>query len=105
MNLTELETFINNQMQEILSSLLKVKPEECGLDHRIDGHLYIDLNENAIITHKRNQSTLNYYGFFEYIDESAVTTMGDYVIYRADYDGSGRIQDAIDTYTEAQEEE
>lgn len=101
MNLYELQSSINEQVKEYVSNLIKVKPEECGLDYRIYGSLYIDLDENAIVVDKKSQKHLNYYGGFEYIDDSAVSYLGDYVIYRGYDDGSERIQDAIDYYNES----
>ncbi len=78
-----------------------VKPEDLGLDRRC-GKLYMNLAEGVIAVHKDNRKSLDYYGGFEYIDDSCIEYLGDYVFYLSEHD---RVAEALEFYVIAKDEE
>lgn len=70
-----------------------------GLDERC-GRIFID--EECIITLKRNRGNLDYYGGFEYVDKEFIQEIGDYVVY---LNGDERVLGHIERYYESLEAE
>lgn len=81
-----------------LEDLPRVKAAQVGLDSRA-GRFYVDTDNNLIIVSGTSYiRALDYYGGFEYVEEEAVTTFGEYKIYDGSY--SERVANAIDFYLE-----
>lgn len=81
----EVDQYVNNHMN-------KVKPKELGLDSRAGYNLYV--KEDCIAVKKTNDKSLQYYGGFEYIDETDRFELGTYVFYFND----NRVLSAIEKY-------
>ena len=88
---------VNNTVRKYVDNAVRVEAETLGLDGRICG-LYVA--EGAIIVSKNNDSTLQYYGGFEYVDKEARTELGKYVFYNAE---DGRVAECIARYEDSKE--
>ncbi len=76
-----------------------VSADKLGLDIRAGYKLFV--NEDAIVVTKTSDRSLQYYGGFEYVDESCRQELGDFVFYMADDD---RVREHIEHfYTEQHE--
>lgn len=73
---------VQDQVERQVQGMRRVTALELGLDPRC-GRAYVD--EDCIVVEGDGRS-FNYYGGFEYIDESDVRRVGDYVIYLATAD-------------------
>ena len=89
----QIERHINSNFQQVWTSR-----ERTGLDGRC-GMIYI--SEDAIATDKHNDSRLQYYGGFEYVDKDFRKEMGDYVFY---FRESSRVADHIDQFFDREED-
>ncbi len=69
---------MNNLIEEQIGNMDKVSAEVLGLDRRA-GCLWVD--DDCVIVSFFDDKMLQYYGGFEYIDESCRNVVGDYVIY------------------------
>jgi len=87
----------NEMLGNVIEDLPYVRADKIGLDSRA-GHVFVDLNDELIITKAHNIRSLEYYGGFEYINDENTTTMGDYKIYGID--GDDRVEAAIEYYKE-----
>ena len=85
-----------------LSELPRVNAKEIGLDPRA-GYVYVDVDEELIIADHRNIRSLDYYGGFEYVDEDATQTFGDFKIYMTDGEDD-RVRCALDFFEENYED-
>lgn len=67
-----------------------------NLDSRIGTTIYYD--DDSIVVHKRIDSSLQYYGGFEYVDKDNRFDFGDYIVYMIDQnsDDGCRVKEAID---------
>ena len=93
MELYEAEERMYDIAEELIDSMTKIKPVECGLDARSGYRLYI--SEEAIAVLKSGVGPLDYYGGFEYVGADDKCEIGGYVFYKADSD---RIRDHIDMW-------
>ena len=84
----------------LVNGLPEVTASKLGLDIRAGYCLWVD--EDAIIVSKHNDRLLQYYGGFEYVEASARTECGDWVIYTND---SERVADCLEHYYEEQAEQ
>lgn len=81
----KVEAFVRNNTDSIT-------PDNAGLDNRC-GMLYI--NEDAIIVNKQNDSRLQYYGGFQYVDNEYRIELGDYILYLAE---DSRVSEHIERF-------
>jgi hypothetical protein len=94
---------IDNAFEAIeaaVADLPRVSAAKIGLDPRA-GYVYVDLEDEAIVAESHNIRSLDYYGGFEYVDEDAVSTIGNYKIYSAD---SERVAGALEYFEEHNED-
>ena len=86
-------------VSEAIDCLPRVRADHIGLDPRA-GYVYVDLEDECIIT-KGNHRSLDYYGGFEYVPADNITELGDYKIYSA-YGLAGdecqRVLDALQAF-------
>ncbi len=68
-----------------------VDPEEIGLDRRAAYGLWY--NSTGIVIKRAYQSSMEYYGGFEYVDKEYVTIIGNYVFYSVK---DSRVADYLD---------
>ncbi len=93
------EDFLDNiesQIEAHVSKMKKASAKKFGLDVRC-GNLWY--NDNAIVVNSNNRSGLEFYGGFEYIDESDKKTFGDYIFYSSRDD---RVFEALETVLESE---
>lgn len=88
---------ISTQVNTIVETFVKensqyVSADKVNLDSRC-GSLYV--GKNFIAVPSFSNGRLRYYGGFEYVDNSDITHMGEYVIYN---DNSERVYDAIEFF-------
>lgn len=96
-------TIIDNAIIELetyLEDLPKVNADMLGLDPS-SGNVWVDIENESIISEKRTTRRLDYYGGFEYIDAEYRKEFGDYTIYTV---GNNRVESALDTYEEKVDE-
>lgn len=98
MDLHEAIEEIQTMSDDVIKEMTQIRPEECGLDIRAGYRLWI--SEDAIAVQRRNDSTLQYYGGFEYVDKSDRVELGDYVFYLRESD---RIYEHISVWEDKQE--
>jgi hypothetical protein len=94
---------INEQVTEFVhKNFNEVSSESLGLDPRAGRRLWI--NETGIAV-KGGTRNLDYYGGFEYVDQSDRRSLGDWTFYMIEEDG-GRIRDHLaKVFPELQREE
>lgn len=85
----EVQDMVERQVQ----GMRRVSASDLGLDMRC-GRAYVD--EDCIVVEGDGRS-YNYYGGFEYIDESDIRKVGDYTIYLATAD---RVMEALECLME-----
>lgn len=83
------ELYVNDNMEQLNAS-------DLGLDIRAGYSLWVNHDCIAVRTH--NAKALDYYGGFEYVNETY--TLGEYKFYSAESD---RVQDCIDEWTHQSE--
>lgn len=93
MNLQNLEA----QVEELVENMLKenaklVSASLLNLDARC-GNVYVGSDFIAVKSYSNR--SIRYYGGFEYVDDSDIVHMGEYVIYK---DNSERVYDAIEFF-------
>lgn len=82
-----------DRVERLLKGMKRVRGEsECGLDRRA-GTVWVD--EDCVIARTDSKRNLDYYGGFEYCDCTPIG-LGDYTIFIAAEDSTGRVQDVID---------
>jgi hypothetical protein len=77
----------------IQTNMVETEVSNLGLDPRAAEYVFVD--EGSIAVSKTRDSTLQYYGGFEYVDNAFRREYGDYVFYLVDDD---RVRAAIDKY-------
>jgi hypothetical protein len=90
---------LENQISDTVAALPYVGPDILGLDRRSAYRVWIDVD--AVIVRKKDDSTLRYYGGFEYVDRDSRIECGDYVIYT---DDDSRVANCLDNYNDAIEQ-
>ena len=98
MDLFELIDNISELTDNFIGNMVKVNPEQLGLDNRC-GSLFI--TPDCIGTYKDRDRALRYYGGFEYINDGNRHEMGDYVFYSSH---DNRVRDHLETYLNKMEE-
>lgn len=78
----------------VLNETDRTSAAELGLDARCG---YLHLTPNCVIVEKCNDSRLQYYGGFEYVDKENRKEIGDYVFYLADNE-DGRVAECINRF-------
>ena len=93
-----LETAVQAINEAIEQHGAEVTGADLGLDPRAlhRGHIVDDV----LIVRKSADRNLQYYGGFEYVEDAARTTIGDYVIYARE--GDERINEAFECFEEKQ---
>jgi hypothetical protein len=92
---------INEQVsRHVDRNFQQVHAAVLGLDPRGARILYV--TDECIAVKKQDDSRLQYYGGFEYVDKEARTEMGDYVFYMAT---DNRVQNHIDRWLDTQRED
>lgn len=96
---------LNYKLECAINDLPKVRADKIGLDSRA-GAVYVDVDNDLIITGHHNVRSLEYYGGFEYIDDEATMSVGEFKIYGIEQ--NDRVEDALEFYkqhTAAEDEE
>ena len=100
-----LHDIVYNAQQMVLDYVLKdgreVSGETLGLDPRALHRGWV--TSGALVVASNHDSSLQYYGGFEYVEKSARTVVGNYVIYWRDEDE--RVDGAISCAEEVFEQE
>ena len=93
----------NQEMRILISTVPRLCGErECRLDERA-GSVWV--TEDAVIARADSRQRLEYYGGFEYVSQDAKMVIGDWAIYLAAEDSSGRVQEVIDHVLNPEEDE
>lgn len=77
----------------VQTNMVETEVSKLGLDIRAGGYVWVD--EGSIAVSKTRDGSLQYYGGFEYVDNTYRREYGDYVFYLIDDD---RVRKAVDTY-------
>jgi hypothetical protein len=88
-------TSIDKQLSDFVFTMHEVLPEDIGLDKRAAYRLY--LCEQGLAVHKTQDSNLQYYGGFEYIDKEYRVEYGEWVFYTLG-DSDERVENCIERY-------
>ena len=88
---------IQNIINEYIGSLSHVKCSDVGLDHKC-GMCYIDTNDNLVIVYSNNASHFRHHGGLTNIRRNAVSHIGEYTVFAADFDHSGKLKNVIDAF-------
>lgn len=94
----ELLDNVNEQMDRFVNTMDPVKANELGLDSRAGWDLWV--NKDCIVTTLGSDSSLQYYGGFEYVNKEFRSQVGDWVIYM---NGDERVREHIEQYFEREE--
>jgi hypothetical protein len=84
-------------VEEYVGKMERTRAERCGLDARC-GRVYV--GRECIAVDKHNDSALQYYGGFEYVDKDCRYELGTYVFYSANDD---RVQEHLEEFFEAED--
>lgn len=103
MGLLEAVEQANDIVNEAVWDLPRVRSREVGLDNRA-GSVFVDVDNELIITKAHNAHSLEYFGGFEYIDDGNTATIGDFKIYGLK-ESDSRIQRCIEIYQSKHEDE
>ena len=87
----KISDMVNESMEE-------VTPDQVGLDRRAAYRLWVC--EDAIAVRKDDDSRLQYYGGFEYVDKEFRKEYGDWVFYFSDDE---RVGEHLERYFEEEE--
>ena len=93
---------LEQQVTELLENYIELSGAVCvgardaGLDYRC-GRVHISVDENWIAV-EGNTRSIDYYGGFEYIDEGAKKTIGEYTFYEGECD---RVRSAIEYFVQS----
>ena len=90
--ITNLIEDTSDSMKELLKDMKFVHGKECGLDDRCPG---LWVSDNAVVC-KGDTRRLEYYGGFEYVTPESKIGLGNYTVYIADRDHTGRVYDVIE---------
>lgn len=97
-NFNQFYSDVEQQLLEVFGPAEKVSAEKLGLDPRA-GYCYV--LEDGIVVDSGSIRTFNYYGGFEYVDEDAITRIGDYTFF--DRWADERVEGALECYEEQHE--
>jgi hypothetical protein len=90
---SELIDFTDRAINQLVAKMKNGTPKMFGLDNRSASRLYTD--GEYIAVKDREKRTLEYYGGFEYIDDSNKIHLGNYVLYS---NTSERVDEAIEYF-------
>lgn len=99
-SLLDLVDEINDIAEKYVKDAQEVLPEDLGLDRRAAYRLWV--TDDAIIVPKQNDSKLQYYGGFEYVDKDCRFEIGDWVMYSSD---DSRVYEHLERFQEKEEED
>ena len=91
-NMMDLVDEVQDMVERQVAGMRRVSATELGLDQRC-GFAYVDEDMECIVVDDARARSFNYYGGFEYVDESDVRKLGDYVVYLSTSD---RVRDALE---------
>ncbi len=101
MNFDNMIDQVNDLIEDyVQENMVKVSATKLGLDIRAGYSLFVDTNSDIIGVRASNVRMLDYYGGFEYVEDYARETIGDYVFFTG---ASGRVQDCLEYYNEQNE--
>ena len=87
-----------DELLEHIGRIEKVSAAKLGLDPRAG---YVRVLDDGIIVDSGSIRSMNYYGGFEYVDESAITRFGDFTYF--DRYGCERVDGALECYENEEE--
>lgn len=99
-SLLDLVDEINDIAEKYVKGAQEVLPEDLGLDRRAAYRLWV--TDDAIIVPKQNDSKLQYYGGFEYVDKDCRFEIGDWVMYSSD---DSRVYGHLERFQKEDEDE
>ena len=91
---------VNEKMDCFVSKMDQATASDLKLDDRAGNRLWV--SKDCLIVRKFRNGSLRYYGGFEYVDESSIAIIGDYVIYLA---SDERVQKHLNRYYGVEERE
>lgn len=94
---------INDSVERFVSNLTQTDAKALGLDPRSGYDLYV--TADTIVVDKSNDSKLQYYGGFEYVDNTYRNEVGNYVFYVVGEDNDDRVAECLNFFYEIQKEE
>jgi len=97
--ITSLIEDTSDAMKELLKGVRMADSKECGLDERCPS---LWVSENAVVCRGDNRR-LEYYGGFEYVTSEAKIGLGNYTVYLADRDETGRVYEVINRVLDGEE--
>lgn len=97
--ITSLIEDTSDSMKELLKDVKLADSKTCGLDDRCPA---LWVSENAVVCRGETRR-LEYYGGFEYVTASAKIGLGNYTVYLADRDETGRVYEVIDRVLDGEE--
>lgn len=89
----------SDAMKELLKEVRLADSKECGLDDRCPS---LWVSENAVVC-RGDTKRLEYYGGFEYVTPEAKIGLGNYTVYLADRDQTGRVYEVINRVFDTEE--
>jgi hypothetical protein len=102
MNAWDFLDSIDDRITSYVAEMEEVQAEDLELDRRSAYRLYVDADRTCIVTNKRDDRTLQYYGGFEYVDKEYRREVGNWVFYFAEDD---RVQGHLDRLSDMSEDE
>lgn len=87
---------INDSVERFVSTLERTNAKALGLDPRSGYDLYV--SEDTIVVDKSNDSKLQYYGGFEYVDNTYRNEVGNYVFYVVGEDNDDRVAECLNFF-------
>lgn len=97
MNLYDLLNQLDELSEELLEDCEEVTADKLGLDLRAGHRLWV--NADCIVVKTGKRGNLDYYGGFQYVDDSCVLILGEYTVYQANDE---RVIDAISYWADHQ---
>ena len=98
--ITSLIEDTSDSMKDLLKGVRLADGRECGLDERCPS---LWVSENAVVC-RGDTRRLEYYGGFEYVTASAKIGLGNYTVYLADRDETGRVYEVISRVLDGEDE-
>ena len=89
---------VNRVVDAYVAKMKEARSTEFGLDSRAGYSLHYD--DNCLVTPRREDRSLQYYGGFEYIDKECRREIGDWVVYmRDDNEEECRVAECLNRIT------
>lgn len=93
MHVTEIIAHASASMEELVNTILELKPHMLGLDNRSAQKIWID--GDFVIIERSDRSKFMYYAGGEYVLSDCVSDVGDYTVYSC---SDPRVQEWVDFY-------